>query len=72
MICDENYPSAPPKFFFISKINLPGVNQQTGELEPNFVPYLRDWSELYQKWLQTAPNTPDTMTLEAALLAIRK
>lgn len=72
MKCDEKYPALPPHVYFVSKINIPGVNQHNGELDRNYVPFLRDWSRLYKQWLDAPAGTPDTVNLEAALLAIRK
>ncbi|KAJ2611744.1 E2 ubiquitin-conjugating protein mms2 [Coemansia sp. RSA 1365] len=39
--CDENYPKTPPKVRFINQINMPGVNQKTGEV---------DLSTVMDKW----------------------
>ncbi|RUS30230.1 hypothetical protein BC938DRAFT_479691, partial [Jimgerdemannia flammicorona] len=32
LYCDENYPDAPPIVSFLSRINLPCVNQQNGKV----------------------------------------
>ncbi|CAI4062283.1 hypothetical protein N7582_002092 [Saccharomyces uvarum] len=55
--CGPNYPDSPPKVTFISKINLPCVNQTTGEIQTDFHT-LRDWKRAY--------------TMETLLLDLRK
>ena len=32
--CGENYPDTPPTVHFVSKINLPCVDQRTGRVQP--------------------------------------
>ena len=41
LITDETYPEQPPKVRFLSKINIPCVNQNTGEVN---VKSLGRWS----------------------------
>jgi ubiquitin-conjugating enzyme E2 variant len=57
-ICEEDYPDKPPKFKFITKINMPGVNQTTGWVDNNQISLLKNWNR--------------HNTLESALDAIRK
>ncbi|KAL1918284.1 uncharacterized protein VTP21DRAFT_2944 [Calcarisporiella thermophila] len=45
--CDENYPDSPPQVFFVSRINLPCVNQQTGRVEPSRLGCLNSWRRSY-------------------------
>ncbi|KAI9136714.1 UBC-like protein [Paraphysoderma sedebokerense] len=45
--CDENYPDSAPKVSFISKINLPCVNQTNGKVEPNKLNCLAKWQRNY-------------------------
>eukprot|EP00340_Litonotus_pictus_P008194 CAMPEP_0170515638 /NCGR_PEP_ID=MMETSP0209-20121228/2051_1 /TAXON_ID=665100 ORGANISM="Litonotus pictus, Strain P1" /NCGR_SAMPLE_ID=MMETSP0209 /ASSEMBLY_ACC=CAM_ASM_000301 /LENGTH=74 /DNA_ID=CAMNT_0010800219 /DNA_START=255 /DNA_END=479 /DNA_ORIENTATION=- len=42
MVCDENYPKVPPKMKFVSKINMPGVNQINGEIDKNH--FFKNWN----------------------------
>ena len=37
--CGENYPDAPPTVQFVSKINLPCVDQRTGRVAKHIQPY---------------------------------
>ena len=41
--CGPQYPNAPPKVRFASRINLPHVNQSTGEVEPS-LPAFQSWT----------------------------
>ncbi|KAG0151669.1 hypothetical protein CROQUDRAFT_86283 [Cronartium quercuum f. sp. fusiforme G11] len=54
--CDNSYPDKPPTIYFLTKINMPCVNQTTGEVE-NF-PLLKDWRRNY--------------TLETLLVELRR
>ncbi|KAF0461547.1 UBC-like protein [Gigaspora rosea] len=45
--CDENYPDSPPTVHFLSRINLPCVNQQTGKVEPSKLNCLASWKRNY-------------------------
>ncbi|RCH91514.1 E2 ubiquitin-conjugating protein mms2 [Rhizopus azygosporus] len=45
--CGDNYPSEPPSVQFVSRINLPSVNPQTGKVEPNRLPCLANWRPNY-------------------------
>ncbi|AET37977.1 E2 ubiquitin-conjugating protein MMS2 Ecym_2230 [Eremothecium cymbalariae DBVPG len=56
--CGDEYPDKPPTVKFISKINLPCVDQATGEVETNMFHTLRDWKRSY--------------TMETLLLDLRK
>ena len=44
IVCDKNYPNVPPKIRFVTKINLPCVNQSNGEIVPNSLPVLKNWN----------------------------
>ena len=57
IVCDDNYPKVPPKVKFITKINLPCVNQGNGEILPNSLNVLKNWNR--------------DCTLESYLTAIR-
>ena len=41
--CDQNYPQRPPKVKFISKINIPFVDQ-SGWIKPNSLNILKNWN----------------------------
>ena len=45
--CGEDYPQAPPKIVFNSKINLPCVNQQNGTVEKNKFHMFSNWNPAY-------------------------
>ncbi|KAG7093262.1 Ubiquitin-conjugating enzyme spm2 [Marasmius oreades] len=42
--CGDNYPDAPPKVKFLSRVNLPCVNQTNGEVDPQKLPVLNGWN----------------------------
>ena len=52
-----NYPLEPPSVKFVSKVNLPNINQNNGEVQNNF-PALAGWRE--------------DMTLESVLIALKE
>ncbi|PLW13415.1 hypothetical protein PCANC_22201 [Puccinia coronata f. sp. avenae] len=56
--CGDSYPDFPPTIFFLTKINLPCVNQTTGEVEPMKFPVLSGWKRNY--------------TLETVLVELRR
>lgn len=56
--CGDKYPDEPPKAKFISKINLPCVDEITGEVRPNALHILKEWKRSY--------------TMETLLLELRK
>lgn len=56
--CGPNYPDEPPKVKFISKINLPCVDQTSGEVVAKNFHTLRDWKRSY--------------TMQTVLLDLRK
>ncbi|MBW0472614.1 hypothetical protein O181_012329 [Austropuccinia psidii MF-1] len=56
--CDDSYPNFPPTIYFLTKINLPCVNQTTGEVEPSKFPLLSGWKRSY--------------TLETILVELRR
>lgn len=56
--CGANYPDEPPLIKFVSKINLPCVDQTTGEVKHDQFHTLRDWKRSY--------------TMETLLLDLRK
>ncbi|CUS23213.1 LAQU0S08e04632g1_1 [Lachancea quebecensis] len=56
--CGEAYPDQPPKIRFLSKVNLPCVDQNTGEVRKEQFSTLRDWKRSY--------------TMETLLLDLRK
>ncbi|KAK8805719.1 hypothetical protein WA158_002375 [Blastocystis sp. Blastoise] len=41
--CSDNYPNEPPKFTFVSKVNLPFVNSR-GEVIPSGLDTLKNWN----------------------------
>jgi ubiquitin-conjugating enzyme E2 variant len=54
--CGPRYPDEAPKVKFMSKINLSGVNPQTGYLQPDF-PALIQWNR--------------NMTIESILVVLK-
>ena len=42
--CDENYPNVPPQMKFLSKVNLPMVNQSNGNIDSSKFSLFRSWS----------------------------
>ncbi|KAG6885158.1 Ubiquitin-conjugating enzyme spm2 [Termitomyces sp. T32_za158] len=42
--CGENYPDAPPQVQFLSRVNLPFVNQTNGRVDPHNLAVLASWS----------------------------
>ena len=56
--CTQDYPQKPPKVKFISKINMPFVDQSSGFIKPNSLSILKGWN---RDW-----------TLESYLTAIRE
>ncbi|KAG5637827.1 Ubiquitin-conjugating enzyme spm2 [Sphagnurus paluster] len=42
--CGESYPDAPPEVQFLSRVNLPFVNQLNGKVDPHKLPVLSSWS----------------------------
>lgn len=55
MECSDKYPEQPPKIQFVSMVNLPCVNQRTGEVEPSKLPCLTNWKR---------ENTMETVLIE--------
>ncbi|CAG80163.1 YALI0E29601p [Yarrowia lipolytica CLIB122] len=53
--CGPDYPDQPPTVKFISKINIPCVNQQSGVVIPANLPCLAHWKR---------SNTMETVLLE--------
>ncbi|KAJ9663770.1 E2 ubiquitin-conjugating protein mms2 [Coniosporium apollinis] len=41
--CGDRYPDIPPEVTFVSKINLPCVDQRTGKVDPSKLPCLIQW-----------------------------
>ncbi|UZJ54841.1 hypothetical protein CBS101457_004161 [Exobasidium rhododendri] len=56
--CSDSYPDSPPTIWFLTRINLPCVNQQTGKVEPNLLAALTNWKRQF--------------TLETVLIELRK
>jgi ubiquitin-conjugating enzyme E2 variant len=72
MECGPNYPKEPPEIHFVSMINLPGVNQTDGKVDGNAVGILRDWTRIAAELAKNARPKEDPLSLETALIAIRK
>ena len=45
IVCGPNYPFHPPIVHFVSKINLPCVNQTTGAVDPSKLSILKNWNQ---------------------------
>jgi len=42
--CGDSYPDAPPQVQFLSRVNLPFVNQADGKVDPSKLPVLASWT----------------------------
>ncbi|TEB25799.1 UBC-like protein, partial [Coprinellus micaceus] len=42
--CGESYPDYPPEVQFLSRVNLPFVNQQNGKVDSSKLPVLGSWN----------------------------
>lgn len=47
IFCDENYPKMPPQVKFISKVNLPSINQSNGAVERAKFALFQQWHPRY-------------------------
>ncbi|TFK39622.1 ubiquitin-conjugating enzyme/RWD-like protein [Crucibulum laeve] len=56
--CGDNYPDSPPEVQFISKVNLPFVNQTNGKVDSSKLPVLHNWNR--------------NLSIENVLVEIRK
>ncbi|CAO3570866.1 unnamed protein product [Mortierella alpina] len=45
--CGPSYPDMPPSVSFLSRVNLPCVNQTTGEVDSSKLNCLRNWNRNY-------------------------
>eukprot|EP00299_Pterocystis_sp_00344_P004191 c15056_g1_i1.p1 GENE.c15056_g1_i1~~c15056_g1_i1.p1 ORF type:complete len:143 (+),score=27.81 c15056_g1_i1:57-485(+) len=43
IVCDETYPTAPPRVRFVTKVNLTCVDQKTGEIIPSKLAIFQRW-----------------------------
>jgi len=44
IVCPQTYPDSPPEIHFLSRVNLPFVNQTTGKVDPTRLPVLSTWT----------------------------
>jgi len=44
IVCGENYPDDPPTLQFVSRVNLPFVNQTDGKVDPGKITVLSSWN----------------------------
>jgi len=44
IVCGETYPDQPPQVQFISRVNLPFVNQSDGKVDPGKIAVLGHWN----------------------------
>ncbi|GAA5969636.1 hypothetical protein JCM8115_003098 [Rhodotorula mucilaginosa] len=56
--CGPDYPDVPPEITFLTRINLPCVDQTTGKVDPNKLGLLANWKHNY--------------TLETVLVELRR
>ncbi|GAA5838169.1 hypothetical protein JCM5353_001519 [Sporobolomyces roseus] len=56
--CGPNYPDSPPEITFLTRINLPCVDQSSGKIVTNKLPILSNWKHSY--------------TLETILVELRR
>ncbi|EFX06059.1 ubiquitin-conjugating enzyme [Grosmannia clavigera kw1407] len=71
MNCGENYPKEPPTIYFVSQINLPGVNNVDGLVDKNCIGILRDWTAIAAQLSRNPRPKEDPLSLETALISIR-
>ncbi|KAF9896087.1 E2 ubiquitin-conjugating protein mms2 [Lobosporangium transversale] len=45
--CGDQYPDVPPTVSFVSRINLPCVNQSTGRVDPSKLTCLSNWRRTF-------------------------
>ena len=45
--CGENYPDSPPVIQFLSRVNVPFVNQTDGKVDPSKLSVLSNWTRNY-------------------------
>ena len=45
--CGESYPDTPPAVHFLSKVNLPCIDQKTGKVDPTRLPCMAQWKRDY-------------------------
>ncbi|CAD6506258.1 BgTH12-07185 [Blumeria graminis f. sp. triticale] len=57
MYCGDQYPDKPPTIQFVSRVNLPCVNQKNGKVDPTKLPCLSNWNS--------------SMTMETVLTELR-
>lgn len=58
IFCGANYPDSPPEITFLTRINLPCVDQVTGKVDRARLPILSSWKHSY--------------TLETILVELRR
>ncbi|GAA5912314.1 E2 ubiquitin-conjugating protein MMS2 [Sporobolomyces salmoneus] len=58
IFCGPKCPDSPPEITFLTRINLPCVNQSTGKIDRNRLPILSNWKHSY--------------TLETILVELRR
>lgn len=58
IVCGDDYPDRPPSITFLTKINMPGVNQTNGKVDPSKFGVLSKWKHSY--------------TLETILVELRR
>ncbi|GAA6060673.1 hypothetical protein JCM10212_001229 [Sporobolomyces blumeae] len=56
--CGPSYPDSPPEITFLTRINLPCVDQTTGKIDRTKLPVLSNWKHSY--------------TLETVLVELRR
>ena len=57
--CDEDYPNKPPKVKFVSKVNMPFVDQHNGLVKNGSLNILRNWNRDWDNYMSKNNKSVD-------------